>query len=53
MYIGFYIAGQITESFKLDVGHDWPQIWMYPAGIAAVVMILFAIVFKEKKIVKE
>lgn len=53
MYIGFYISGQITESYKLDVGHDWRQIWMYPAGIAAAVMILFAIVFKEKKIIKE
>lgn len=50
MYIGFYIAGQITESLSLEVGHDWKQIWMYPAGIATVVMILFAIVFKEKKI---
>ncbi len=50
MYIGFYIAGQITESLSLEVGHDWKSIWMYPAGIAAVVMLLFAIVFKEKKI---
>ncbi len=50
MYIGFYIAGQITESFILEEGHDWGQIWLYPAAIAVVVMILFAIIFKEKKI---
>ena len=49
MYIGFIVAGQITESFSLDVGHDWKEIWLYPAGIATVVLLLFAFTFKEKR----
>lgn len=51
MYIGFAIAGRIVESLSLDpAGHDWGRIWMYPAGIAAAVLILFALIFREKKI---
>ena len=50
MYIGFIVAGQITESLNLEVGHDWQQIWLYPAGIATVVLLLFALFFKEKKV---
>ncbi len=49
MYIGFIIAGQIVESLKLEEGHNWQEIWLYPAAIAAVVLILFALVFKEKR----
>ncbi|MEJ2006140.1 MAG: MFS transporter, partial [Cyclobacteriaceae bacterium] len=49
MYIGFIIAGSIVESYNLENGHDWHEIWLYPAGIATVVLILFAIVFKEKR----
>ncbi|MCA6074495.1 nucleoside permease [Fulvivirga sedimenti] len=50
MYIGFIVAGQITEKFNLEVGHDWQQIWMYPAGIAAAVLLLFAVSFREKRV---
>lgn len=52
MYIGFYLAGQITESFKVAEGHDWRQIWMIPSGIAAFVMVLFALVFNDNKSLK-
>lgn len=47
MLIGFWIAGQVTEYFKTADGHDWKSIWMVPAGIAIVVSVLFAIVFKD------
>ncbi len=50
MYIGFIVAGQITEKYNLEVGHDWHQIWMYPAGIAAAVLLLFAVSFREKRV---
>lgn len=49
MYIGFYLAGQIVESYKIPDGHDWKQIWMVPAGIAVVVMLLFGAIFNDKK----
>lgn len=53
MLIGFWVAGEITDSHKLAEGSfDWNMIWLIPAGIAAVVLILFAVSFKEKKELK-
>jgi nucleoside transporter len=48
MLIGFYIAGLISDAYKTAGGaHDWKMIWLIPAGIAAVVMVLFLAVFKD------
>lgn len=47
MLVGFWLAGQITESYKLEGGgHNWQQIWIIPAAIAAGVMLLFGVFFK-------
>ena len=48
MLIGFALAGQITECFKLGDGTDWTSVWLYPAGFAAVVLVLFFITFKKE-----
>ncbi|WP_318312349.1 nucleoside permease [Flagellimonas crocea] len=51
MLIGFGIAGQITDALTMEGGtHAWDEIWMYPAGFAAVVFILFALIFKDEKV---
>jgi nucleoside transporter len=50
MLIGFYVAGKISDAFLTDGGHDWNQIWIYPAGFAAVVAVIFLVLFKEEKI---
>jgi nucleoside transporter len=51
MLIGFFIAGKITDEFtRPDNTHLWDKIWMYPAGFALLVMILFAIFFKNEKV---
>ncbi|WP_224484965.1 nucleoside permease [Robertkochia aurantiaca] len=51
MLIGFWVAGQVADSFLLEDGtHQWKDIWMYPAGFAFVVMIIFAILFKNEKV---
>lgn len=47
MLIGFWVAGQVSEAYKMDTGHNWKQVWMIPAGIAAVVMIIFMLAFRE------
>jgi len=52
MLIGFYIAGLIADAYNSPAGHDWRMIWLIPAGIAAVVMVLFAIMFRDKQEVK-
>ncbi|PIB28588.1 nucleoside permease [Maribacter sp. 4G9] len=51
MLIGFWIAGEISNNYLLSDGkHIWDSIWLYPAGFALVVSILFALLFKTEKI---
>ncbi len=52
MLIGFWVAGQITDFYTLATtdGHDWKTIWIYPAGFAIGVLLLFAFLFKNEKI---
>lgn len=49
MLIGFWVAGWIAENNTIENGFDWKNIWLIPAGIAAAVMILFLLTFKDKK----
>ena len=50
MLIGFRLAGRITDQFAIESGHDWTQIWTYPAIFAAVVLVIFILTFKNEKI---
>ena len=33
----------------LAEGHDWQTIWLIPAGIAAVILVAFAVAFRAPK----
>lgn len=48
MLIGFSVAGQVTQAYTTASGTDWNQIWLFPAGFAAVVLVLFALIFKNE-----
>jgi hypothetical protein len=50
MLIGFSVAGAIADRFVVDGHHDWFHIWIYPAAFAAVIMILFALLFRNEAI---
>ncbi|SEL04753.1 nucleoside transporter [Parapedobacter koreensis] len=52
--IGFWVAGFISEHYKANPTNDpfWQNVWLVPAGIAAVVLFLFAVFFRDKKIAK-
>ena len=51
MLVGFRLAGYITDQFtRSSGGHQWDQIWLYPAGFAMLVLILFMLIFKDEKI---
>lgn len=54
MLIGFWVAGQISDLYlEPDGSHNWENIWIVPAGFAFVVMVLFAIFFKNEKLDKK
>jgi nucleoside transporter len=49
-FFGAYIAGQVVDMYKVGEGHDWQGVWIVPAVIAAVVLALFWVSFKDEKI---
>ncbi len=49
MLIGFWVAGEITAHYVSGQTHDWQTIWLIPAGIACIVLILFLAFFKDEK----
>ncbi|MEO9805907.1 MAG: nucleoside permease [Reichenbachiella sp.] len=52
MLVGFWIAGKITDTYMLEGGmHQWKEIWLFPAGFAAVIMLLFGFAFRDENIV--
>jgi nucleoside transporter len=51
MLIGFWVAGKITDKYLISENmHDWQSIWLFPAAFAVVVMVIFALLFKNETI---
>jgi len=51
MLVGFAVAGAITDTYTLESGtHSWQQIWLFPAAFAALVLVLFAVLFKKERV---
>jgi nucleoside transporter len=49
MLIGSYISGPIVDHWKTsETSHNWQTIWLIPAGIAAVVLLVFLVSFTDK-----
>jgi nucleoside transporter len=50
MLIGFAIAGKITDAYKISENvFDYKMIWLIPAAIAFVVLLIFALFFNGKE----
>jgi nucleoside transporter len=49
MFIGTWFSGFIDDVYARPGGHDWKQIWLVPAYIAAAVLVYFILFFREKK----
>jgi nucleoside transporter len=50
MLIGAWVAGFVVERYT-DAAtkvHDWQTIWLIPAAMAAVVLIIFVVAFRDK-----
>lgn len=50
MGIGSWMAGIVADMYTVNDVKNWTSIWMVPAGIAAVVLVLFIFFFKDNKI---
>lgn len=55
-YLGANVSGAVVQRYTTAAAdstaaatHNWPAIWMHPAVAAAVVMLLFAILFRPKE----
>jgi nucleoside transporter len=48
MFVGSFIAGAVDKKYTIAPGqHDWPSIWLVPAIGATVLLIIFALAFKD------
>jgi MFS family permease len=57
MFIGTNYSGYVANAYNQSTTinglttqhHIWETIWLYPAVIASIVLVLFVLFFKEKK----
>lgn len=49
MFIGSVIAGKVKDMYTAGNVTNWLQVWFVPAGIAAVILVLFLLFFKDNK----
>jgi len=47
MYIGSVIAGRVKEMYTVQDVTNWLNVWLVPAGIAAVILVLFILFFRN------
>ncbi|GAB3242277.1 nucleoside permease [Hymenobacter seoulensis] len=48
MLIGTLLSGRVFDRYQLSATtHDWFMIWLIPAAIAAVVLVVFLLLFRE------
>lgn len=53
MLIGFWVAGGVSDYLKVAYAEQfWEYLWFIPAGISFFCLLLFAVFFKEEKMVQ-
>ncbi len=48
--IGSKLGGLVADAYTTDGVIDWPALWMVPAAIAGILLVIFLILFKDKKV---
>jgi nucleoside transporter len=56
MFVGSWLSGVVVDTYARTtaqgaVAHDWHAIWLIACGCAAVVLVLFVLLFKDRKAV--
>ena len=49
MWIGTLLSGYVKDHYTINGISEWKSIWMVPAGIAAGVLVLFVLFFRDNK----
>lgn len=50
MWMGTLLSGYVARQYTISAtAHHWREIWLVPAAIAGVVLVLFTLFFHEKK----
>ena len=47
MLIGSIAAGKVKDAYTVNEVTNWLNVWLVPAGIAAVILVLFLLFFKD------
>ena len=49
MFIGSWLSGVVGAHYKHGDTHSWQEIWMIPAAMSAVLIVVFALLFNERR----
>ncbi|TMI96838.1 MAG: MFS transporter [Bacteroidetes bacterium] len=49
MWIGTLLSGYVKDHYTVNQIVNWTSVWMVPSGIAAIVLLLFELFFKDNK----
>jgi nucleoside transporter len=47
-FIGAFVSGRVVDMYVTPAGHDWRSIWIVPAVGAALILLLFAVMFRPR-----
>jgi hypothetical protein len=55
LFIGSWVSGKVVDAYAVTgangvATHDWRSIWMVPAAGAAVILVIFALLFRPASI---
>ena len=53
LFIGSWVSGKVVDAYAVTganggTTHDWRSIWMVPAIGAAVILVIFALLFRPR-----
>jgi nucleoside transporter len=49
MFVGSWLSGIVAQHYTQANVHQWQAIWLVPAAMAAILVVVFALFFKEER----